>query len=521
VGVVEVGMGGKLDATNILNNQIISIISMIARDHQNFLGHTLEDIAHHKAGILRPDTPYIVNPMNEWNVKGVIEQYAKEIGAGPQILPDTPALRKDLFGSKVWHKFADDLQPFQRDNGVLAYLAFVRVLEALGQNTKKAPLFLPHIKRKFLPGRLQTVKCAPVYGPGSSRKLLIDGAHNENAAGTLSAYVKAELRTVKKERIRSNHDREQQPITWVLAMTEGKDVRAYLRKLLRPGDNVVTTIFGPVDGMPWVKPMDPRELLRIALETEENITGVYMPTPGTFRALCAAKYLQWHTESTIPIVLTGSLYLVGDFVRDMRAYQDDQGYVDIKTIDREERFRINTLLSVTNEDQAQMALGSVPDAETAGSAAMRQRQLEDEIEKLNQEMLLLEQEESRLARAGSSDPGPSSEAARVPIPGFDSKNGPTKRDDEFAERNNAPANRREATIERQEAPAGMEETPAKGKLSYRYLRGDDNHTLFDQVESIRNRLQDLGTTPKPQPTSPRYESSDNDTRSPQYPKKKH
>ena len=92
VGVVEVGMGGKLDATNILNNQVISVISKIARDHESFLGSTLQEIAHHKAGILRPHVPYLINPKNEKNVVSVINEYADEIAAGPRLEYDPPHL---------------------------------------------------------------------------------------------------------------------------------------------------------------------------------------------------------------------------------------------------------------------------------------------------------------------------------------------------------------------------------------------------------------------------------------------
>jgi folylpolyglutamate synthase/dihydrofolate synthase len=195
VGVVEVGMGGKLDATNILNNQVVSVISMIALEHQNFLGDTLEEIAHHKAGILRPNTSYIVNPMNERYVHDAIDRYAEEIGAGPRVLPDTTALRKNLFSTKDWHEFADPLQPFQRDNAVLAYLAFLRVLEEGNKSTMDTAALLPHLETKQIAGRLQSLQVPAVFGHDGTRKILVDGAHNENAAEALKDYVRHNLRS--------------------------------------------------------------------------------------------------------------------------------------------------------------------------------------------------------------------------------------------------------------------------------------------------------------------------------------
>ena len=360
VGVVEVGMGGKLDATNILNNQVISVISMIAREHQDFLGNTLEEIAHHKAGILRPNTPYIVNPMNERNVHDVIDRYAEEIGAGPRIFPDTAALRRDLFSSKDWQKFAAPLQPFQRDNAVLAYLAFLRVLEEGSESTRNSTSLLPHMQHKQIAGRLQSLQVPLVFGRHGTRHILVDGAHNENAAEALKTYVYHNLQVQSARGHKPPPG--PRPVTWVLAMSDGKDARKFLSRLLRPGDSVVTTTFGPVDGMPWVKPMDPRELLQIAMEAHENITGLHIPTPGTFRALCAAKYL----ASTDPIVLTGSLYLVGDFMRERRASADDDTF-DTKTIDWEERNRVNTLLSWKFEEQDRSVESGLPNLETATS----------------------------------------------------------------------------------------------------------------------------------------------------------
>jgi len=101
----------------------------------------------------------------------------------------------------------------------------------------------------------------------------------------------------------------------VIAMTEGKDAEEYLSILLQPGDTVITTTFGPVDGMPWVKPMDPKQLLKVAQSVQYAITGMAMPRDGVLRALCAAKHM---TDEQGPIVLTGSLYLVGDFHRELR-----------------------------------------------------------------------------------------------------------------------------------------------------------------------------------------------------------
>ncbi|KAF2793562.1 Mur ligase, partial [Melanomma pulvis-pyrius CBS 109.77] len=311
VGVVEVGMGGRLDATNILNNQVVSVISKIAREHQNFLGNTLEEIAHHKAGILRPNVPYVVNPINEWNVHDVISQYAKEIGAGPLIHGDTEDLQRHLYASVYWHKFAGALEAFRRDNAVLAYLAVVEALKSMGQSTQKVREMLPGIRNKQFPGRFQSLTVDAVFGE-HHRVILVDGAHNTDAALALKEHVGHNLRISNSNLEKQNRISRDRPVTWVVAMSDGKDALDYLSVLLEPGDNIVTTSFGPVDGMPWVKPMNSNDLLQVARKACPGITGLSIPVDGPFRALCAAKYLTDHDN---PIVVTGSLYLVGDLLR--------------------------------------------------------------------------------------------------------------------------------------------------------------------------------------------------------------
>lgn len=421
IGIVEVGMGGKLDATNILSNQAVSVISKIARDHQGYLGETLEQIALHKAGILKPFVPYIVNPMNEWNVQDVIDSYAKDINAGPRLTADTLELREELYARKDWRSFAAPLQPFQRDNAALAIVAVQEAASFLGQDFKISNIakMLVKLRRKANPGRFQYLQINPVFGNGRQlgRFILVDGAHNPDAAKALDEFV---LHNEREKPVAGVHyPQGGWPVTWVLAMTEGKDAHQYLQRLLKPGDNVITTSFGPVDGMPWVKAMDPKELLDIAKLVQPNITGFHMPEVGPLRALCAAKHI---TKLGHPIVLTGSLYLVGDLHRELRTRKGVEWWTaDEHAIDRailrktheEERYRVNHALSYRSVDV------SKPDPVTDGTHSAiltaKQQQQKDEREKrkqLQEEILALDQELERVAADGQASP-PSYSSERV------------------------------------------------------------------------------------------------------------
>lgn len=349
VGVVEVGMGGKLDATNILNNQVVSVIAKIAHDHQSFLGNTLQEIATHKAGILRPNIPYIVNPTNKWNVHKVIDDVAQKVGAGPRLHGDTEQLRETLYVSKEWMDFSNGLCPFQKDNAVLAYLAVTEALKSLGEPIQALQYLLPGIKSRKILGRFQRTSARAVFG-SSGEKILIDGAHNEDAAEALNEYIQHNLRRHPIEKTEEcstsktllHPPKDGWPLTWVVAMSAGKDAHSVLKHLLKSGDNVVVTSFGPVDGMPWVKPMDPNDILKAAEEVTPGISGIAIPELGAHRALCAAKYL---ADQPSRIILTGSLYFISDFLREKAAWKKDESAFDFSAIDEQERNRIYHFLS--------------------------------------------------------------------------------------------------------------------------------------------------------------------------------
>jgi folylpolyglutamate synthase/dihydrofolate synthase len=427
IGVVEVGMGGKLDATNILNNQAVSVISKIAKDHQSFLGNTLGEIALHKAGILRPDVPYIINPRNEHNVHVTIDDYASEIGAGPRLDFNPPELKKTLFTKQNWLNFSDKLGQSQRDNATLAAIAAKTAVESM-HHLEFRPFDIASImwRSRLLanPGRLESIHVPPIFGgpyrlgyDNRGPMILVDGAHNPDAAKVLHDHIQNDQRR-KKIYSDKRLPRYGWPVTWVLAMTEGKDAHGYLGILLRPGDNVVTTTFGPVDGMPWVKPMDPNELLEIAKSVEPGITGLAIPEDGALRALCAAKHL---TEGRHPIVLTGSLYLVGDFHREFRSRRSNDYWKEPQfKEDREmfsnmledEKIRVNQLLSGHQPD-----LFSQPPnknirkdekknevREKQQSEREKRRNIQEEIEALDRELKRLGDEERRVAQGQPSNP---------------------------------------------------------------------------------------------------------------------
>ncbi len=166
VGVVEVGIGGRLDATNVLDPEV-SVVTNVEADHLETLGPTLTDVAREKAGIFRRGQPALTAAAGE--ALDVLCSEAGRIGARLIEVPPSPA----------W----DDVSPLpgahQRANLALA-VAAARAF---------APLDEAVVRRGIAairwPGRLQTVP-----RPGH-RPLLVDGAHNPAGAAAVAAHLDA------------------------------------------------------------------------------------------------------------------------------------------------------------------------------------------------------------------------------------------------------------------------------------------------------------------------------------------
>lgn len=289
MGVIEVGLGGRLDATNVLDNKAVTVISKIGLDHQSFLGNTIEEIAREKAGIMRPGVPCVLDGSNEPTVCKVIEDYAREIGTNV-ILSSSESSFLDELSPK-------DFEPHQWDNLACAYTAF-----HLAYTKLDSPLhrLLPAIQNLAWPGRLQVTDIRGITG--RRELVLLDGAHNPQSAEALARYVDGKLR------------RKENRVTWVLAASVGKDLESVLKPLLRQGDCVAAVSFGPVDGMPWVSAMDPQEILEAASGAGVNPSQLYNAGSDV------AGALRWATEAAAggPLTIAGSLYLVSDVLRLLR-----------------------------------------------------------------------------------------------------------------------------------------------------------------------------------------------------------
>lgn len=183
--VLEVGMGGRLDATNIITTAVVTVLASISRDHMKFLGNTLREIAGEKCGIFKPGVP-VVSVMQEEEAAEVVTAQAKELGCPlrfvsfDRIKNIKYGLEKQRFDYGAYKKIEIPLAgKYQIDNAATA----LETIECLRE--KDARITENAIRKGFAqakwPGRFTLLQKRPVF--------IADGAHNEDAAKRLAESI--------------------------------------------------------------------------------------------------------------------------------------------------------------------------------------------------------------------------------------------------------------------------------------------------------------------------------------------
>lgn len=181
--VLETGLGGIEDATNIVKHTVAAVFATISRDHMGILGNTLEEIAEKKAGIIKPGCQ-VISAKQEPEVQHVLESYARKMGcaiafANPE---EAVLLHSDYRGSRFSYKEKVDLAislagKYQIMNAMTA-IEFVRsgVIPGITEDAVRAGL-----EHAEWMGRFSCISESPLF--------IIDGAHNEDAAKRLRESV--------------------------------------------------------------------------------------------------------------------------------------------------------------------------------------------------------------------------------------------------------------------------------------------------------------------------------------------
>jgi len=279
VVVLEVGMGGRLDATNVIDTPLVSIITSLGMDHMEYLGNTIGAIAFEKCGIIKPDGITVCYPEQEPEAIKVIEERCAQ-ERNPLIFPKEPAvLGMDFFGTRMIYDGLELTVPLigahQVKNASTA-LAALAVVKDRGFPVSDADI-VKGIAQTSFPARLEVLGRDPL--------IVLDGAHNKGGAEVLGKAL--DMLGDKK-------------IHAVMGMLSNKDLTGILSEIL-PRCHTLTVVCGREN--PLAMPAD--ELAELARPFCDNIYVADSPREGVLSAyaLCAPDDM---------LLSCGSLYLASE-----------------------------------------------------------------------------------------------------------------------------------------------------------------------------------------------------------------
>ena len=288
--LLEVGLGGRLDATNVVERPLASVITRLSLDHRDFLGDTIEAIAAEKAGILRPDVPAVaVSQARE--ALAVIERQAARIKA-PLLVAGEDWTATEERGRLV----------YQDDDGLLDLPAprlygrhqfenagaAIAALRVAGLKLP-APAFEAGMTRVDWPARMQRLSQGPLAAllPPES-ELWLDGGHNTDGGRAIAAAL-ADL-----------EERVSRPLVLIVGMLSTKDAEGFLRNFSGLARRVVTVPIHQDKTLP-------------ASALADIARGIGFPViacDDVESALAVAGKLE--LEPAPRVLITGSLYLAGE-----------------------------------------------------------------------------------------------------------------------------------------------------------------------------------------------------------------
>ncbi|MCJ7487387.1 MAG: Mur ligase family protein, partial [Candidatus Aminicenantes bacterium] len=284
--VLEVGMGGRFDATNVVR-PLVSVITTIAKDHEKHLGSSLKKIAFEKAGIIKPGVP-VVCGVRSGDAHREIRRVARERGAsiveafGPgrtlDVRPVRGGFRFAYPGERGRYAFSPALAGRHQGANAAVAIAAAEVLSRIWKPLDKAKI-IKAIGETRWEGRMETVRTRPL--------VLLDGAHNPEGAAALAAHIRETIG---------------RPVILVFAAMQDKDIRSMTRILFPVCGAVILT------RVPYKRSATPEELAAAA----PPFKGRILLEPDTRKAVRLAMA---ESLGRTPVVIAGSLFLIGEIKR--------------------------------------------------------------------------------------------------------------------------------------------------------------------------------------------------------------
>jgi dihydrofolate synthase/folylpolyglutamate synthase len=292
--LLEVGLGGQFDATNVIDHPAAAVVTPIGHDHAEYLGTTLEGIAHEKAGIFKRGCPAVIAPQDYLPADQTLRAEAERIGASPIMVGMQDFSVHEESGRLVYQdeKGLLDL-PRPRLVGRHQFVnagTAIAALRAAGFEQFETSAFEAGLTRADWPGRLQRIAKGrlPGLAPEGS-ELWLDGGHNADGGRVLAAAMA------------DQSERHDLPLVLIVGMLGTKDSDAFFRNFIGLAREVIAV---PISGQIAARPAD--EVASIA-------AGVGLTTSvqaSVESALASLRDFVW--ERPPRILICGSLYLAGE-----------------------------------------------------------------------------------------------------------------------------------------------------------------------------------------------------------------
>ncbi|KAI9597876.1 Mur ligase [Syncephalis fuscata] len=337
IAIIECGLGGRLDATNAgdpkCTPKLASVITAIGLDHQRLLGDTTEAIASEKAGIFLPHHLVVLAFQSDTAANRTLIRTAKQLNCklihdttaatwnGPPINGNVLVMRSANESLNINPGLVGDSQLVNLATAIATVDALKTELNNNDQSLSKQLIdklssitdqdIVKGASNTRWPWRLEWLTVPPHLLPSvtaqQSIRLLVDGAHNPDAARLLRRYVDIQLSSSTSSSSSNRH------VYWIIGMGADKDLPSVLGELVHPGDRVCAVPFTQPIAMPWVKCRSPTDIAAIAAATLQSTSTSIVSMPDVKTALhhflAELDYNDWL------LVVCGSLYLAADVYR--------------------------------------------------------------------------------------------------------------------------------------------------------------------------------------------------------------
>jgi dihydrofolate synthase/folylpolyglutamate synthase len=287
--LLETGLGGRYDSTNVINNPKATIVTSVSLDHMEFLGDTVEKIAYEKAGIFKRGAPAIIGFQSE-AAERVLAREARRVGA-PLFVAGQDFHVREENGRLVFEDERGLLDlPLPRLPGRHQHQNAANAIAALRAVAPEIPAgaIEAGLTRAEWPARLQRLlRGAIVELAPANAEIWLDGGHNEDG-GRVLAEAMAEF-----------HDRSPRPLALICGAQTTKDVRALLRHFAGLAREVVAV---PVEGEH--KSWPPEDVAALARAEGIPSTAAADSVEEALQILASRRF-----EEPPRVLIAGSLYL--------------------------------------------------------------------------------------------------------------------------------------------------------------------------------------------------------------------